>query len=325
MGEKNSYFMLRNDRVKFVFPEPGPIEGVKSKGRALLKMTNVTFTYPTKSEPTVFDINLSACMLSHVAVIGANGAGKSTAIKLFVGEMKPGQGQIWKASGLRMAYVAQHAFHHLEKHLNKTPTQYIMWRFAGNDDAESLEFKNTEASADEEKLRAVPWCIDAKSLEMRRCDMSDTKEGKADRATAVTPEAILNRRKNKDKKYAYQTKWFGKPADGAAWVERDTLIAMGYLKLVQREGEVVGNDVALDKAGDGPDEVFDGAGNKIDVKRQATLSDKDKKKKIKDIEKKLKEHKKKACLSDDEMWEIMDELEKLKSEFEKVSTSSVFH
>merc|ERR1712186_337 len=83
------------------------------------------------------------------------------------------------------------------------------------------------------------------------------------------------------------------------------------------EGEVVGEDVALDKAGDGPDEVFDAAGNKIDVKKQAALSDKDKKKKIKDIEKKLKEHKKKACLSDDEMWEIMDELEKLQSELEK--------
>merc|ERR1719213_914060 len=37
------------------------------------------------------------------------------------------------------------------------------------------------------------------------------------------------------------------------------------------------------------EEVFDGAGNKIDVKRQAALSDKDKKKKIKDLEKKLKE------------------------------------
>merc|ERR1712036_74959 len=50
---------------------------------------------------------------------------------------------------------------------------------------------------------------------------------------------------------------------------------------LRREGDVVGEDVALDKAGQGPDEVFDGAGNKIDVKRQATLSDKDKKKKIK--------------------------------------------
>ena len=35
---------------------------------------------------------------------------------------------------MRLTYVAQHAFHHLEKHLDKTAVQYIMWRFAGADD-----------------------------------------------------------------------------------------------------------------------------------------------------------------------------------------------
>ena len=46
----------------------------------------------------------------------------------------PTEGSIWKAQGLRLAYVAQHAFHRLEKHMQETPTAYIMWRFAGNDD-----------------------------------------------------------------------------------------------------------------------------------------------------------------------------------------------
>merc|ERR1719230_26248 len=311
-----------------------------------------------------------------------------------------------------------------------------MWRFAGNDDAESLEFKNSEATEDEEKLRAVPWCIDPKTLELRRCDMSDTKDAKAERAKAVTPEAILNRKKNKAKKFEYETKWMGVPLDGASWVERDTLMAMGYLKLVQREdekqaaaaglmskpltqhsvekhladfaidaeaashthisalsggqkvkvviaaamwqnphilildeptnyldcdglgaltaaikeygggviiishnrefadsvatekwimdkgylrreGEVVGEDVALTNSGPGADDVYDAAGNKIDVKKQANLSDKDKKKKIKDIEKKLKDHKKKNNLTEEEMYELEDELAKLKSELAK--------
>ena len=59
-----------------------------------------------------------------------------------MGEQTPSEGQIWKAAGLRMAYVAQHAFHHLEKHMQSTPTQQIMWRFVGNDDNESIEFKS---------------------------------------------------------------------------------------------------------------------------------------------------------------------------------------
>lgn len=47
------------------------------------------------------------------------------------------------------------------------------------------------------------------------------------------------------------------------------------------------------------------------------LSDKDKKKKIKDLEKKLKDHNKKACLEEEQMYEMMDLLEKLKSEIAK--------
>ena len=36
---------------------------------------------------------------------------------MLVGEQLPTEGTIWKAQGLRLAYVAQHAFHHLEKHM----------------------------------------------------------------------------------------------------------------------------------------------------------------------------------------------------------------
>merc|ERR1711871_1740872 len=98
-----------------------------------LKMKDVTFTYPTRDTPTIYNINIECSRISRVGVIGANGAGKSTAIKILIGELKTTQGEVSKHPGLRLAYIAQHAFFHLEKHLNKTPTQYIMWRFAGNE------------------------------------------------------------------------------------------------------------------------------------------------------------------------------------------------
>ena len=47
-------------------------------------------------------------------------------------------------------FVALKAFYYLEKHMQKTPTQYIMWHFAGNDDKESIEFKFDELYVDEE-------------------------------------------------------------------------------------------------------------------------------------------------------------------------------
>merc|ERR1712187_836540 len=70
-------------------------------------------------------------------------------------------------------------------------------------------------------------------------------------------------------------------------------------------------DTKIEDKGE-PDEIFDGAGNKIDVTRNKALSAKDLKKAIKDAEKKLKDGQKKKTLSDEEIWELQDKLEELK-------------
>merc|ERR1712137_302782 len=431
--EKKAYFELSDKNEQWVFPMPGSLEGVKSRGRTILKMQDVTFKYPTHEKNTVENITLTVCMASRVAVVGANGAGKSTAIKLLIGELKPISGAIWRHQNMRLAYVAQHAFHHLEKHMDKTAVDYILWRFAGADDRESLENQNKEVNDDDEKKRLTPWFIDPKSNEVKKCDMSDTKEGKKERDQKVIPEALLNRQKHtKTKKYIYEVKWMHKPVENNTWVERETVLAMGYSKLVHKKDEqeaaaagllskpltqpgvekalkdfgldgesashsplgslshgqrvkvvicascwqnphivildeptnyldrdglgalVRGLDafqggvviishnteftdsvctqkwimeksaetgagrlreegeLKLDEAIEeqkGPDEIFDEAGNKIEVKKK--LEPKDMKKQIKDIEKKLQQHKKKPTLSDDEFWEISDRLTEL--------------
>merc|ERR1711976_1067090 len=236
--EKSAYFELSDKDEKWVFPTPGALEGVKSRGRTILKMTDVTFKYPSHEKNTVEHVSLTVCMASRVAVVGANGAGKSTAIKLLIGELKPISGTIWRHQNMRLAYVAQHAFHHLEKHLDKTAVEYILWRFAGADDRESLENQNQETNEDDEKKRETPWFIDPKSNEVKKCDMSDTKEGKKERDQKVIPEAILNRQKHtKTKKYIYEVKWMGKPVECNCWVEREVLLAMGYSKLVHKKDE----------------------------------------------------------------------------------------
>jgi len=231
--EKKGYFELKNDVVKFTFPKPGALEGVKSKTKAIMKMAGVAFQYPSRDTPTVMDIGLQVSQVSRVAVIGPNGAGKSTAIKLLTGELKPSEGTIWKHPSMRMAYVAQHAFHHLEKHMTKTPAQYIMWRFAGNDDQESLEFKEDGITVEDEAAQAVQWYLDPKqSFRVRKCE---TKE---EEKHAVKPETLLKRRENKkEKTKEYEVKWMFKSIESTNWVDRDTLIRMGYLKMVQRKDE----------------------------------------------------------------------------------------
>merc|ERR1712048_1083534 len=287
---------------------------------------------------------------------------------------------------------------------------------------------------DEEAARAMKWCIDTVTGNVRRVTdpKEDAKKAKADEASAAVPDAILNRRqKKKEKTFEYETKWQFKALESNVWVEKDILIKMGYLKMVQREdekqaamaglqtkqltqpgvekhlsnfgvdpesashtqigsmsggmkvkvvlaasmwqnphilildeptnyldrdglgalvlaikdykggvliishnrefcdsvatekwimqggrlrieGESLDLDAGKDQAGAaGPDEVLDGSGNKIKVKKQ--LNEAQKKKQIKLIEKKIKDGQKAGTLADEDLWALQDELEELKA------------
>merc|ERR1712057_157732 len=295
-------------------------------------------------------------------------------------------------------------------------------------------------SVDEEKARAQKWCIDSASGQVRRVvsEKEDAKKHKQDLGNVVVPDAIVNRRNlKKQKTYEYDGKWQFKPLESKVWVERDTLIMMGFLKLVQREDEKQAaasglqnkqltqpgiekhladfgvdpesashtqinqlsggmkvkvvlaaamwqnphilildeptnyldreglgalvlackdykggvliishnkefcDNVATEKwimkggylriegesksddaeeKNAGPKEikdVYDGAGNKIDVKANQNLNAKDAKKAIKDIEKKIKDGKKKKTLTEEELWELEDKLVELKEKLKE--------
>merc|ERR1711939_1088854 len=66
----------------------------------------------------------------------------------------------------------------------------------------------------------------------------DAKKAKQDEVNLVIPDAVLGRRqKKKEKTYEYEVKWQFKPMESNLWVEKDTLVKMGFLKLIQREDE----------------------------------------------------------------------------------------
>merc|ERR1719473_1028318 len=435
--EAKIYFEIKSSSVKFVFPEPGHLEGVKSRGKALLKMKDVTFTYPGSEKPQLYGVGVQVSMLSRVAIVGPNGAGKSTMIKCLLGELKPTEGTISKVSGSRVAYMSQHAFHHIEEHLEKSATQYIMQRFAGGEDNESLEnLANLGATkeTDKQKVKKMFW----KDGNLEECesfydDKGELQYKKQSLQKAVALEAIVNRRKGK-KEHEYECKWAGLSIDFLTWVSRGLLIQMGYKINVQREDEkqaamaglqnkqlttpgvekhledfgvtpefathnalrslsagqkvkvVLGAamwqnphilvideptnyldrdalgalteaieqwnggvvvishnlefcervatekwimdaghlraeggeymDAKIEDKGEA-DEVFDGAGNKIDVQKQKALSAKDLKKMVKDTEKKLKDGEKNKSLSEEEKWELEDKLVSLKEQLQK--------
>eukprot|EP00747_Dinoflagellata_sp_TGD_P036248 gnl/TRDRNA2_/TRDRNA2_138361_c0_seq1.p1 gnl/TRDRNA2_/TRDRNA2_138361_c0~~gnl/TRDRNA2_/TRDRNA2_138361_c0_seq1.p1 ORF type:complete len:596 (+),score=117.87 gnl/TRDRNA2_/TRDRNA2_138361_c0_seq1:97-1884(+) len=111
--------------MKLAFPKPAALEGVKSRKRVILKMEGVGVTYTERSQAraTISDVNLMVSQASRLLVTGAKGAGKSTCVKVMVGESIPTKGAVCKASGLRIGYVAQGM---LEEHKHETPIQYMM-------------------------------------------------------------------------------------------------------------------------------------------------------------------------------------------------------
>ena len=152
--EAESFFTFKANKFKFTFPQPCFLEGVKSRGKFLMKMDNVSLTYPGNTVPTIQDITVRVSMASRVACVGVNGAGKSTMIKVLTGELEPTKGSVWKYQNAKIGYIAQHAFYHIEKHLNKTPNEYIRWRFQYGDDREGLDKANMKLSdSDMESLR----------------------------------------------------------------------------------------------------------------------------------------------------------------------------
>merc|ERR1711937_841593 len=239
--EAKIYFEITTSaKVKFVFPDPGPLEGVKSRGRALLKMNDVHFQYPGTPKPQLYGVGVQVSMLSRVAIVGPNGAGKSTMIKCLLGECKPTSGLINKISGSRVAYMSQHAFHHIESHLDISATAYIMQRFAGGEDNESLENLANLGATKANENQKVKKCIykDGNLVECESFynDKGEQEYQKKSLANAVKLEAIANRRKGK-KENEYECKWEGYSIDFLTWVSRTPLLEMGFKTMVQREDE----------------------------------------------------------------------------------------
>ncbi|GAD91591.1 mRNA-nucleus export ATPase (Elf1), putative [Paecilomyces variotii No. 5] len=211
--EAKSYYTLSASNVQFKFPPPGILSGIKSQTRAILRMTNCSFTYPGASKPSLSDASITLTLSSRTAIIGGNGAGKSTFIKLLTGETIPQTGKVEKHPNLRIGYIKQHALEHVEMHLEKTPNQYLQWRYANGDDREVL-MKQTRILTDDEKAQME-----------KPVDLGD---GRGPRRI----EALIGRQKYK-KSFQYEVKWVGLLPKFNTMISRETLLEMGFAKLIQ--------------------------------------------------------------------------------------------
>ncbi|KAJ5183122.1 Elongation factor 3 [Penicillium capsulatum] len=146
-----SYYELGASDLEFQFPEPGFLEGVKTKSKAIIRVNNMSFQYPNTPKPQISDISFQVSLGSRIAVIGPNGAGKSTLVNVLTGELIPTAGDVYQHENIRIAYIKQHAFAHIDNHLNSTPSEYIQWRFQTGEDRETMDRANKIVTEDDEK------------------------------------------------------------------------------------------------------------------------------------------------------------------------------
>ena len=69
--------------------------GKKIPLKEKISLENITFGYPGKSNPAVYNLNMIIPVNSIIGIVGASGSGKSTTIDLLLGLLTPQQGEMY--------------------------------------------------------------------------------------------------------------------------------------------------------------------------------------------------------------------------------------
>jgi len=106
--------------VKFRFPETSTLQP------PILGLFDASFNY--EDQPRLFkDVEFGIDMDSRVAIVGPNGVGKSTFLKMLMGDLEPNKGEARKNLRLKIGRYDQHSGEHLTA--DESPTEYLMRLF----------------------------------------------------------------------------------------------------------------------------------------------------------------------------------------------------
>jgi ATP-binding cassette subfamily F protein 3 len=114
--------VIEDAPTRFAFPEPARI------APPILALEHVDVGYD--GVPVLRDLSLTIDMDDRIALLGANGNGKSTLAKLLAERLDPLRGEMRRGPKLRVGYFAQHQTDELD--LDETPIDH-MARSAASD------------------------------------------------------------------------------------------------------------------------------------------------------------------------------------------------
>ncbi|KAL5237968.1 hypothetical protein ACI65C_005378 [Semiaphis heraclei] len=110
----------RDYNVKFSFPDPSPLQP------PILGLHSTSFAYPSQ-KPLFKNVDFGVDLNSRVAIVGPNGVGKSTFLKLLTGDLQPSDGEMRMNHRMKLGKFDQHSGEHLTA--EETPAEYLMRLF----------------------------------------------------------------------------------------------------------------------------------------------------------------------------------------------------
>ncbi|XP_073106284.1 ABC transporter F family member 3 [Elaeis guineensis] len=115
--------VVNDPDYKFEFPTPDD-----RPGPPIISFSDASFGYP--GGPILFkNLNFGIDLDSRIAMVGPNGIGKSTLLKLISGELQPTSGTVFRSAKVRMAVFSQHHVDGLD--LSSNPLLYMMRCYPG--------------------------------------------------------------------------------------------------------------------------------------------------------------------------------------------------
>lgn len=111
MGRLRRLYDMRDQRVQALAALSGAAASVRASSgdissKMVLEVKNVQKSFDEK-RPIIKDFNLKVLRGDRIGIVGPNGVGKSTLIKMLVGELEQDSGNIRRAKNLTMSYLDQ--------------------------------------------------------------------------------------------------------------------------------------------------------------------------------------------------------------------------